>query len=120
MSANSSFYAYDHLTPTSTVFVRYQYVANTNTLVNDEAEAKATLIYLSTKRPSITFDLARPKENGYLPTLAIKLKINVDGTLSRQHYTKPACCVLILHSKSYHPSTTKKALVLSELCSAIH
>ena len=69
---------YDQLTPTSTVFVRN--VDDTNTIANDEAEAKAMLTYLNSKNPTIKFELALPEENGYLPILDFKLKINVGGT----------------------------------------
>ena len=69
---------YDQQTPTSTVFARN--VDDTNTIANDEAEAKAMLTYLNSKHPTIKFELALPEEDGCLPILDFKLKINVGGT----------------------------------------
>ena len=75
---------YDQLTPTSTVFVRY--MDDTNTIANDEADAKAMSTYLNSKHPTIKFELALLQEEGYHPILDTKLKINVDDTISQQHY----------------------------------
>ena len=40
--------------------------------------------------PTLRFELEAPDAAGFLPILDVKIKINVDGSMERKLYTKPA------------------------------
>ena len=60
------------------------------TTVQTIEEAHETLHMMNSKHPTLRFELEAPDAAGFLPILDVKIKINVDGSMERKLYTKPA------------------------------
>ena len=108
-----------HIYPTiqPTLYVRY--VDDAGTVVKCTAQAERMLNHLNSRHKSIKFELELPSVDGYLPILDTAIKIKPDGSLSYKLHTKKASKQITLHKDSHHPSTTKNAIVNSEIQRAI-
>ena len=95
------------------IYVRY--IDDTDTLANNRAEAEKMLIYLNTQHPTIKFELDTPQVDRFLRILDVEFKIEEDGTIKRQLYTKPANKGISLHAHSHHPVSMKKAMTKMNL-----
>ena len=76
-----------------------------------ERELKEFLEIINTLHPTIKFDFAYSRERiDFLDTTVKHLNRKLTTTL----YTKPTDRRAYLHSKSYHPTSTKKAIAFSQ------
>ena len=98
------------------VYVRY--IDDTGTVVANKQQARDILSYLNSQHATIKFELEFPDDEGFLPILDIKLRIEQDGTIQRKLYTKVTNKGTILHSESHHPTSTKGAVIRNEFCRA--
>ena len=103
-------YIYPVIKPT--IYVRY--VDDIGTTVQTIEEAHETLHMMNSKHPTLRFELEAPDAAGFLPILDVKIKINVDGSMERKLYTKPANKGITLNYRSHHPSSTKLAVTTNE------
>ena len=103
-------YIYPVIKPT--IYVRY--VDDIGTTVQTIEEAHETLHMMNSKHPTLRFELEAPDAAGFLPILDLKIKINVDGSMERKLYTKPANKGITLNYRSHHPSSTKLAVTTNE------
>ena len=94
------------------VYVRY--IDDTGTVVANKQQARDKLSYLNSQHATIKLELEFPDDEGFLPILDIKLRIEQDGTIQRKLYTKVANKGIILHSESHHPTSTKGAVMRNE------
>ena len=69
---------------------------------------------MNSKHPTLRFELEAPDAAGFLPILDVEIKINVDGSMERKLYTKPANKGITLNYRSHHPSSTKLAVTTNE------
>ena len=67
---------------------------------------------LNSQDPSIQFEIELPNEDGFLPFLNTKIKVNDSGTVETGWYTKPANKGLMLNAKSHHPEQIKRATMI--------
>ena len=81
----------------------------TATLVTgSSSEAIRIQNVLNSQDPSIQFEIELHSEDGLLPFLNIKIKVNDQWTIETGWYTKPANEGLMLNEKSHHPEEVKK------------
>ena len=92
-----------------------RYVDDIGTLVKSKDHATHTLQYLNSKHDTIKFEMELPDQDGYLPILDIKMKVEEDGRISRRLYVKAANKGLMLNFRSHQPLTTKIATMRNEL-----
>ena len=76
-----------------------------------EHELKKFLETINTLHPSIKFDYKYSKESTDFLDTTVKL---VNKAITTTLYTKPTDRKAFLHAKSYHPSSTKKAIAFSQ------
>ena len=95
-----------------TIYLRF--VDDIGTTVQTIEEAQETLQMMNSKHPTLRFELEAPYAAGFLPILDVKIKINVDGSMERKLYTKPANKGTTLNYRSHHPSSTKLAVATYE------
>ena len=121
MDRFETMHIYQNLQPPLTIYVRY--VDDAGTVTPTTEQATTTLTYLNSKHPTIKFEMELPDTDGYLPILDIKLNIDEDGNLHHKLYSKPASKGIMLHFRSHHPSSVKRAVIANEfrraeLCSS--
>ena len=66
---------------------------------------------LTAQDPSIQFEIELPDKDGFLPFLNTKIKVNNNGTVETEWYTKG----LILNANSHRPEQIKKAAIVNTI-----
>ena len=85
----------------------HQFIDDCITTAQDNNEARSIQGILNAQHPSIKFEIELPDEEGYLPFLNTKLRVNPDGTLDTAWYTKQANKGIMIHALSHHPKSMK-------------
>ena len=67
--------------------------------------------HLNSQDPSTCYEIELPGEDGFLPFLNIKVKVNDSGFVEIGWYTKPANKGLVLNAKSHHPEHVKRSVL---------
>ena len=67
--------------------------------------------HLNCQEPSICYEIELPGEDGFLPFLNTKVRVNDSGIVETGWYTKPANKGLMLNAKSHHPEHIKHAVI---------
>ena len=67
--------------------------------------------HLNSQEPSIRYEIELPGEDGFLPFLNTKVKVNESGFVETGWYTKPAIKGLMLNANSNHPDHAKRAVI---------
>ena len=109
-------HVYNHpkLQDLSVYVLQVRYIDDTGTVVANKQQARDILRYLNSQHATIKLELEFPDNEGFLPILDIKLRIEQDGTIQRKLYTKVANKGIILHSESHHSTSTKGAVIRNE------
>ena len=110
-------YIYQELQPKPIIFVRY--VDDTGTVVSSNTQAHEMLAYLNSKHQTIQFEMELPDNEGFLPILDIKIRINENGEIERKLFAKAANKGITLHFNSHHPRATKRTIISNEFQRAI-
>ena len=74
-------------------------------------EARRIQNHLNSQDSSIRYEIELPGEDGFLPFLNTKVKVNYSGIVEIGWYTKPANKGLMLNAKSNHPDHVKCAVI---------
>ena len=65
-----------------------RYVHDVGTTVNSRVEATRMLSYLNRKHKTIQFERELPDDDGFLPILDVKVRINENGEIERKLFSK--------------------------------
>ena len=93
----------------------YRYIDDCITPASSPNEAFKIQNVLNSQDPSIQFEIQLPIEDGFLPFLNTKIKVNDSGTVETGWYTKPANKGLMLNAKSHHPEQIKRATIVNSI-----
>jgi hypothetical protein len=93
----------------------YRYIDDCITPASSPNEAFMIQNVLNSQDPSIQFEIELPNEDGFLPFLNTKIKVNDSGTVETGWYTKPANKGLMLNAKSHHPEQIKRATIVNNI-----
>ena len=67
--------------------------------------------HLNSQQPIIRYEIELPGEDGFLPFLNTKVKVNDSGFVETDWYKKPAHKVLMLNAKPHHYVLVKRAVI---------
>ena len=87
---------YAHLS----VLLFYRYIDDCITSASSFKEAHMIQNYLNSQEPSIRYEIELPGEDGFLPFLNTKFKVNESGFVETGCYTKPANKGLMLNPQA--------------------
>ena len=93
------------------VSLYFRYVDGRITPASSPEEAARVQDQLNSQEPSFRFEIELPGEDGFLPFLNTKLKVNESGTVDSGWYTKRANKGLMINAKSHHPEHIKTAAI---------
>ena len=88
------------------------------TTTDDDAAFQSRLNALNTIHPTIKFEAAFPEEDGFLPILDCKVRLNDDGSIEHGLYVKKANKGLFIHASSNQPMSIKVNAIRSEMSRA--
>ena len=89
----------------------YRYIDDCITPASGPDEAIKIQDKLNSQDPSIRFEIELPGEDGFLPFLNTKVKVNESGTVETGWHTKSANKGIMLNAKSHHPEQVKRAAI---------
>ena len=89
----------------------YRYIDDCITPASSFEEAHMIQNHLNSQEPSIRYEIELPGEDGFLPCLNTKVKVNESGFVETGWYTKPANKGLMLYANSNHPDHVKRAVI---------
>ena len=89
----------------------YRYIDDCITPASSPDEAIKIQDKLNSQDPSIRFEIELPGEDGFLPFLNTKVKVNESGTVETGWHTKSANKGIMLNAKSHHPEQVKRAAI---------
>ncbi|XP_028394455.1 uncharacterized protein LOC114518647 [Dendronephthya gigantea] len=93
------------------ISIYYRYIDDCITPADNPNEAVKIQNQLNGQDPSIQFEIELPGEDGFLPFLNTKIKVNTSGTIETGWHTKSANKGLMLNAKSHHPEHIKRAAI---------
>ena len=93
------------------ISIYYRYIDDCITPASNYEEAVFIQNKLNSQDPAIRFEIELPDDNGFLPFLNTKIKVNESGIVETGWYTKPANKGLMLNEKSHHPEHMKQASI---------
>ena len=89
----------------------YRYFDDCIAPASSYEEAYKIQNHLNCQEPSIRYEIELPGEDGFLPFLNTKVRVNDSGIVETGWYTKPANKGLMLNAKSHHPEHIKHAVI---------
>ena len=89
----------------------YRYIDDCIAPASSSEEARQIQNHLNSQDSSICYEIELPGEDGFLPFLNTKVKVNDSGIVEIGWYTKPAIKGLMLNAKSNHPDHVKCAVI---------
>jgi hypothetical protein len=90
----------------------YRYIDDCITPASGPDEAVKIQDKLNSQDTSIPFEIELPGEDGFLPFLNTKVKVNESGTVETGWQTKSANKGIMLNEKSHHPEKIKRAAIV--------
>ena len=100
----------------------YRYIDDCITPASGPDEAVKIQDKLNSQDPSIRFEIELPGEDGFLPFLNTKMKVNESGIVETGWHTKSANKGIMLNAKSHHPEQIKRAAIGNTIktCTSIY